>query len=339
MNEDGDIKSFVALSAKQALKPFNYQPRPLGPTDVEVKITHCGICHSDIHLIDNDWGVSQYPLVPGHEIIGTITKVGSQVSNLKVGQRVGIGWECNSCGTCEWCKNQEENLCNLQEATCNGNYGGYAEKIRVNHRFAFPIPDKLNSENAAPLLCGGVTVYSPLKQYVTKSNMRVGIIGIGGLGHLALQFARAMGCEVTAFSTTPAKESEAKAFGAHHFVNINDQQAMEKQISQMDFLLSTVTANIDWGAFLNILRPKGKFCILGVPSASIPVPLFALIVARKSICGSNIGGTKEIKEMLEFAAQHNIKAKTETEKMENVNQALQRVKQNKVRYRMVLVNG
>ena len=212
------IHAHAAMAPRQTLNPFQYEPAGLGPWDVEVAITHCGICHSDIHLIDNDWGISSYPLVPGHEIIGTVEDAGAEVKHLKKGQRVGVGWQRGSCLVCEQCLKGNENLCPENRATCVGNHGGFAERIRVDSRFAFPIPDALASENAAPLLCGGATVYSPLKNYGVVPSMRIGVIGIGGLGHLALQFANAFGCEVTAFSSTPDKEKEAGLFGAHRFI-------------------------------------------------------------------------------------------------------------------------
>jgi uncharacterized zinc-type alcohol dehydrogenase-like protein len=332
------INCYAALNAKQPLQKFTYDAKPLGPNDVEVKITHCGICHSDIHLIDNDWQTSIYPLVPGHEIVGMVGELGSAVKHLQKGQRIGIGWEANSCGHCEWCARGDENLCSTQQATCVGNYGGYADAIRLNSRFVFPIPDALSSESVAPLLCGGATVYSPLQQYITNPSMRVGVIGIGGLGHLALQFAHAFGCEVTAFSSTTAKAEEAKQFGADHFVASADKNALSKVSNSFDFILSTVAADLDWTAYVNALRPRGKLCFVGALAAPINISAFSLIRGRKTICGSNIGSCPEINEMLQFAARHSIAAKTESMPMHDVNTALDKVRANKARYRMVLVN-
>jgi uncharacterized zinc-type alcohol dehydrogenase-like protein len=221
------IKAFAALEAKSRLQAFEVPVTPLGEQDVLVTISHCGLCHSDIHLIDNDWQVSSYPLVPGHEVIGTVSKRGAGVQHLQLGQRVGIGWQRSACLTCEYCIRGDENLCTAQQATCVGHFGGFASAIQIDGRFAFPIPEALRSEQAAPLLCGGITVYAPLRTYGITPNMKIGVIGIGGLGHLALQFARAFGCDVTAFSSTPDKEAEAIHFGAHHFVSSTDKDKMQ----------------------------------------------------------------------------------------------------------------
>jgi len=332
------IDAHAAMAAKQSLSRFAYDPDNLGPWDIEVAITHCGICHSDIHLIDNDWQNSIYPLVPGHEIVGTVTQLGAQVTHLQKGDRVGIGWQRSSCQNCEWCLKGEENMCLKNEATCNGHFGGFAKAIRVDGRFAFKIPDDLASENAAPLLCGGATVYSPLRLYDVKPSMKVGVIGIGGLGHLAVQFANAFGCEVTAFSSTPDKETEAKSFGAHHFVVGSDKGVFERGARSLDFIISTVYADLDWGEYLKLLRPNGKLCFVGAALGPLTTSLFPLLFSQLSICGSVIGGRPAIAEMLEFAARHDIVAKTEAVPMDQVNSAIVRVRQGKARYRMVLVN-
>ena len=333
------IHAHAAMAPRQTLYPFQYESAGLGPWDVEVAITHCGICHSDIHLIDNDWGISSYPLVPGHEIIGTVEDAGAEVKHLKKGQRVGVGWQRGSCLLCEQCLKGDENLCPENRATCVGNHGGFAERIRVDSRFAFPIPDALASENAAPLLCGGATVYSPLKNYGIVPSMRVGVIGIGGLGHLALQFANAFGCEVTAFSSTPDKEKEASSFGAHRFIASANLAAPKKAAGSLDFILSTVFANLDWNIYLQLLRPNGKLCFVGVPAAPIQIHIGALLGGQKSVCASVIGSRNTIREMLDFAARHDIQAKTEVLPLAEVNKAIEKVRVNKARYRMVLKTG
>lgn len=332
------IKAFAAREARGRLEAFQYDPKPLGPFDIEVKISHCGICHSDIHLIDNDWMFSQYPLVPGHEIVGHITATGSAVKHLEVGRRVGIGWQCGSCFQCDACASGNENLCASNQATCAGNFGGFADAIRVDGRFAFVIPDKLESENAAPLLCGGITVYSPLRDYDVKPHMKVGVIGIGGLGHLALQFSRAWGCDVTAISSSPDKEKEAKGFGAHHFLPLRDKAALEAAGASLDFIISTAHVDLDWRLFMSMLKPKGKLCIVGAAPGPITVSAFDLIMGRRSVCGSLIGGRMAIREMLEFAARHSIKASTELKPMSDVNDAVNKTRQGQARYRMVLKN-
>lgn len=217
-----EIQSFAAQEKGATLLPFTYTSNSLDPWEIGIEITHCGICHSDLHLIDDDWGLSQYPLVPGHEIVGIVKELSKEISHLQKGDRVGVGWQCSSCFNCRWCSIGEEQVCKDIKATCVDQYGGYANYIRTDGRFAFPIPASLESELTAPLLCGGATLFTPLKRFHMGPNKKVGIIGIGGLGHMALQFARAFGCEVTAFSHSPEKEKEAKQFGAHHFLYTED---------------------------------------------------------------------------------------------------------------------
>ncbi|MDD5425700.1 MAG: NAD(P)-dependent alcohol dehydrogenase [candidate division Zixibacteria bacterium] len=332
------IKGYAVRQAKLSLEKFEYKAEELGAWDVEIAITHCGICHSDIHLIDDDWHISQYPLLPGHEIIGQIVAAGARVNHLHIGQRVGVGWQRSACLKCEQCLAGDDNLCEESHATCVGHYGGFAESIRTDSRFVFAIPDRLSSENAAPLLCAGITVYSPLKHFHVRPSMKAGVIGIGGLGHLALQFTRAFGCEVTAFSTSPDKEAEAKSFGAHHFINSRDPSQMQTAAGKLDFILSTVFADLDWTGYMNLLKPRGNLCFVGAAASPVQIPVFSLITGQKSISGSPIGSRSAMNEMLEFAARHNIKAKTEVLPMTEVNRAIQKVRDNKARYRMVLVN-
>ena len=316
--------------------PFRYDPGQLGLQEVEIGISHCGICHSDIHLISNDWGISQYPFIPGHEIIGTVTALGSAVRSLKVGQRVGLGWQSNSCGQCEWCTRGMENLCPESEGTCVHRHGGYADRVRANARFVIPIPDALPSEQAAPLLCGGITVYNPLRTRGINPSSRVGVVGIGGLGHIAIQFARVFGAEVTAFSTSAAKEDEARALGAHDFVNTRETKSMREVAGSLDFVLSTINADQDWGIYIQALRPTGTLCFVGVPPSPVVIQAFSLISGIRSITGSPIGSPCQIKEMLDVAARHGVKAKTECFPMAKANDAIEKVKKNKVRYRAVL---
>ena len=332
------IRGYAAKKPKGPLEPFQYNPKPLESHEVEVKISHCGICYSDIHLIDNDWQISDFPLVPGHEIVGTVTALGAEVQGLDKGQRVGVGWQRSACLHCEYCLRGFENLCSQLKDTCVGHHGGFADAIRIDHRFAFPIPDGLESEYAAPLLCAGVTVYSALAYYKVRPSMKVGVIGIGGLGHLALQFASKMGCEVTAFSSTPEKESEARALGAHHFVFDNDSQTLEKVASTQDFILVTVNADLNWESYVDALRPGGRLCFVGVPKEAISIPVFSLIVGRNSISGSPIGSRTDIREMLDFAVLNDIKPCTENLPMSKVNEGIDRLRNNQVRYRVVLEN-
>jgi uncharacterized zinc-type alcohol dehydrogenase-like protein len=332
------IACWAAMAAKESLRPFQYEPKELAPCEVEINITHCGICHSDVHLIDNDWGISSYPLVPGHEIIGTVSARGANVKSLRLGQRVGVGWQRGACLECEYCVRGEENLCLQAAPTCVAGYGGFATRIRVDSHFVFSIPDALESATVAPLLCGGVTVFTPLRAFGVTPVMRVGVIGIGGLGHLALQFARAYGCEVTAFSSTPAKEQEARQFGGQHFVVSSDSQAMAKAAASLDFLFATTSVGMDWNALLNLLRPKGKLCVLGGAPVPLTISPFPLVLGQRTICGSPVGGRATMTEMLDFAARHGIKATVEVMPLAQANAAIARVARNQARYRMVLVN-
>ena len=318
--------------------PYHYDPGALGPQDVEIAITHCGICHSDLHLISNDWGMSQYPFIPGHEIVGTVAAVGKDVASLKEGQRVGLGWQSNSCGHCEWCTRGMENLCPQSEGTCVHRNGGYADRVRANARFVIPIPEALDSEHAAPLLCAGITVYNPLRNHGVNPSSRVGIVGIGGLGHIAIQFARTFGAEVTAFSTSASKEAEARALGAHHFVNTRESKAMKEVAGTQDFILTTANADQDWCTYIQALRPTGTLCFVGVPPSSVTMQAFPLISGLRSISGSPIGSPSRLREMLDVAARHGVKAQTECFPMAKANDAIEKVKKSKVRYRAVLAN-
>jgi uncharacterized zinc-type alcohol dehydrogenase-like protein len=332
------IQGLAVHAAGAELLPYRYDPGKLGPREVEIAITHCGICHSDLHLISNDWGISHYPFIPGHEIVGSVAAVGDEVRSLEVGQRVGLGWQSNSCGECEWCSRGMENLCPKAEGTCVHRHGGYAERVRANARFVIQIPEALESECAAPLLCGGITVYNPLRTYGVNPSSRVGIVGIGGLGHIAIQFARVFGAEVTAFSTSAGKEEEVRALGAHRFVNSRESKALKEVAGSLDFILSTVNADQDWGTYVQALRPTGTLCFVGVPPSPVAVHAFPLISGLRSITGNPTGSPYRIREMLDVAARHGVKAQTERFPMARANEAIEKVKKNKVRYRAVLAN-
>ena len=329
------FRAYAAHEEKGALAPFVYEPAELGSNDVEIRISHCGICHSDVHLVDGDWGASRYPMVPGHEIVGTVASAGPAVSHLAVGQRVGVGWQCGACLECEWCVSGQENLCAQEEATCVERPGGFAERIRVDGRFAFPIPDALRSEHAAPLLCGGVTVYAPLARFARPS-LRVGVVGIGGLGHLALQFARAMGCEVTALSTNPAKRAEALAFGAHRFVAAGDSKALRAAAQSLDFVLSTAFLSQDWKGLLRMLRPNGVLCLVGAPDESLRLDVGGMLGRQLSVTTSAIGGRPAVRETLAFAARHGIKPMVQLRLLAEADAGLDAVRKGQARYRVVL---
>lgn len=332
------IQGLAAHAAGAELLAYRYDPGKLGSQEVEIGISHCGVCHSDLHLISNDWGISQYPFIPGHEVVGTVTAVGAEVRALQVGQRVGLGWQSNSCGTCEWCMKGMENLCPVMEATCVHRNGGYAERVRANARFVIPVPDALRSEQAAPLLCGGITVYSPLRTSGVNPASRVGVVGVGGLGHMAIQFAKVFGAEVTAFSTSATKEKEARTLGATHFVNSRDTKAMREVSGSLDFILNTANADQDWNLYLQALRPTGTLCMVGVPPSAMEVQVFPLITGLRTVTGSPIGSPHQLREMLDVAARHGVKAITECFPMAKANEAIDKVKKNKIRYRAVLTN-
>lgn len=332
------ISAWAAPKARSGLEPFAYEAAPLGASDVEIRISHCGICHSDLHLINNDWGSSRYPLVPGHEIIGTVVRLGEAVKHLKAGQRVGVGWQRSSCSECEYCRRGEENLCSRKQSTCVGHHGGFAAAIVTDSHLAFPIPNAMDSAVAAPLLCAGITVYSPLKRYGMGPGMRVGVIGIGGLGHLGLQFAAKLGAEVTALSSTAAKEQDARRLGATGFLDTSDDGALQRGRRSLDFILSTVNVDMPWGAYLKLLRPNGVLCFVGVPPSGLGLSADDLIGGQKTLVGSNIGGSTMMKDMLAFAASHSVAPHIEKRPMAEVNAAVERVVRNQARYRMVLEN-
>ncbi len=331
----GMTNAMAALSRKAALTPFTYEPGPLNANEVEIAVTHCGICHSDVHLVDDDWGLSRYPLVPGHEVVGTVAAVGADVKGFPAGQRVGLGWQCGSCGVCALCKAGNEHLCGKSEATAVWHHGGFASRVRSDARFVIPIPEALASETAAPLLCGGVTVFSPLHRLGAGPGTRVGVVGIGGLGHLALQFARALGCEVTAFSSNPDKEAEARSFGATRFLE-STTKGLEAARNSLDLLISTLHTPIDGPAALSALAARGTFCVVGASGKPIDLPAFSLIGGEKSVTGSAIGSPSTIRAMLEVAAGKGVAALTEPMPLARAEEGLQRVRNGKARYRVVL---
>lgn len=330
------IQAYAAKSVSGKLELFEYAPGALKAEEVEIEVEYCGICHSDLSMLKNDWGVSQYPLVPGHEVVGTIAAVGDRVSNVKIGQRVGLGWFSHSCMHCEWCMSGNHNLCLTAEQTIVGRYGGFADKVRAHEEWVTPLPQGMDPAKAGPLFCGGITVFNPIVQFDVKSTDRVAVIGIGGLGHMALQFLRAWGCDVTAFSTNPGKEAEARELGAKHFVNSRDAKAIEAVTNSFDLILSTVNGDLDWGMYINALRPKGRLHFVGVVPNAIQANAFPLIVGQKSLSGSPLGSPITVAKMLDFAARHGIEPVTETFTFSQVNEALAHLAAGKARYRIVL---
>jgi uncharacterized zinc-type alcohol dehydrogenase-like protein len=332
------VRAFAAHEPKGELKAFEYDPGPLGEDQVEIAVSHCGICHSDLSMLDNDWGLTKYPIVPGHEAVGTVKAVGSRVSNVKVGDRVGLGWYSKSCMGCRQCLKGDHNLCPTAEATIVGRHGAFATSVRGHWAWATPLPAGLDPAKAGPLFCGGITVFNPFVQFDVRPTQKVGIVGIGGLGHMAVQFASKWGCEVFAFSSSAGKEAEVKKLGAHHVVNSKDDAAMAKLAGVLDLILVTVNVPLNWDAYLGALAPRGKLHFVGAVLAPIAIPAMALIMPQKSVSGSPLGSPATTAEMLEFAARHGIAPVTETFPLSKVNDAIEHVRAGKARYRAVLEN-
>jgi uncharacterized zinc-type alcohol dehydrogenase-like protein len=331
-----DIRAWASFKTGQALQAYAYDPGPLGADDVEVAVEYCGVCHSDLSVINNEWGVSSYPFVPGHEAVGRVVAVGSNAKGLTVGQRVGVGWTASSCLHCPSCLGGEQHLCATSQPTIVGRNGGFAERVRAHWAWAIPLPDTLDISSAGPLLCGGVTVFSPFLTFGVKPTDRVGIVGIGGLGHMGIKFAKAWGCEVTAFTSSESKTAEAKAMGAHHVVSSRNRADIARIAGTLDLLLVTVNVPLDWTAMLQTLRPKGRMHVVGAVLEPMPIPAFELIGGQKSVSGSPTGSPTTIATMLEFAARHQIAPQVEHFPMSKVNDALAHLEEGKARYRIVL---
>src|SRR5467141_1578168 len=334
----GDAMNYQAWIAKAAKQPMVLETvdlGPLGAEDVEVAVEHCGLCHSDLSVFNNDWSISQYPAILGHEVTGRITAIGPNTKGLAVGQRVGVGWFSGSDMHCRQCMSGNHHLCPQAQATIIGHRGGFASHVRAHWAWAIPFPEKLSFADAGPLLCGGITVFSPLAMYA-KPTDRVGIIGIGGLGHMAVKFAAAYGCDVTAFTSSESKFDEARGFGASHVVSSKDSDAMKKLDGSFDLLISTVNVKLDWDAMINSLAPNGRLHVVGAVLEPIPVSAFSLILQQRSVSGSPVGSPVAIATMLDFAARHHVAPQTEHFPMSHINEAFARLASGKARYRIVL---
>jgi alcohol/geraniol dehydrogenase (NADP+) len=318
------------------LEPTEFELGPLGATQVDVDVLNCGICYSDVSMIDNDWGFSSYPIIPGHEIIGTVRSVGEHVTHLSTGDVVGIGWHASYCMACQQCMAGDHNLCAHAQSTFIGRAGGYADVVRADAAAAFKLPDNVDPNTAGPLMCGGITVFSPLSQLNISPTARVGVVGIGGLGHLAVKFARAWGCEVTAFTSTEAKVREARELGAHHVLNSRDPEAIASAADSFDLLISTVNVELDWGALLGTLRRRGRLHVLGAVPEPLTIPLQSLMATQRSVSSSPAGRPSDIANMLDFAGRHGIRPVTETFSFDRINEAIDHVRDGKARYRVVL---
>jgi len=328
-------RAWVAKAADQPLSLETVDLGPLGAEEVEIVVEHCGLCHSDLSVLTNEWGISRYPAILGHEVVGRITALGPHAKGLNVGQRVGVGWHSSSCMHCHQCMSGSQHLCPQAQPTIIGHRGGFATHIRSHWAWAIPLPEKLNPADAGPLMCGGTTVFSPLAMYA-KPTDRVGIIGVGGLGHLAVQFAAAYGCEVTAFTSSESKFDEARGFGANEVVSSKDSTAITKLAGSFDLLISTVNAKLDWDALIGTLAPMGRLHLVGAVLEPIPVSAFSLILQQRSVSGSPVGSPVSIETMLDFASRHGVAPQTEHFPMRQINEAFSRLASGKARYRIVL---
>lgn len=338
-------KGYAAPRAKAPLAPFVFERREPQPHDVVIEIKYCGICHSDIHQARDEWGGSIFPMVPGHEIVGTVARVGDAVTKYKAGDRVGVGCFVDSCGTCEYCKQGLEQFCLVHTSfTYNGTerdgatptYGGYSERIVVNEDYVLRIPDNLPLDAAAPLLCAGITLYSPLRHWHAGPGKRVAIVGLGGLGHMGVKLAHALGAEVTVLSQSLRKQEDAKRLGADHFYATSDPETFKTLRASFDLIVNTVSAALDWNQYLGLLKVDGTFVVVGVPEDLVPLGAFSLVQGRRSIAGSLIGGIPETQEMLDFCSEHSLASDIELTSIQNVNEAYERVLKSDVRYRFVI---
>ncbi|REG81079.1 NAD(P)-dependent alcohol dehydrogenase [Algoriphagus antarcticus] len=339
------VKAYAAQKADQPLAPFDLNRRTPSPTDVEIEILYCGVCHSDIHTARNEWGGTMYPVVPGHEIVGKVSAVGSEVTKHKVGDTVGVGCFVDSCGHCNNCEEDLEQYCeNGHSQTYNSflqdkktiTYGGYSTHIVVTEKFVLSVSDKLALEAVAPLLCAGITTYSPLKHWNVKKGDKVAVVGLGGLGHMAVKIAAAMGAEVTMLSRSPEKAKDADALGAHHFELTTNPENMKKMASSFNLIIDTVSGQHDYNSYLGLLKTDGTMVLLGVPPQMEEIHAGSLIFGRRSLVGSLVGGIKETQEMLDFCAEHNIVSDVEVISIDQINEAYERTIAGDVHYRFVI---
>lgn len=338
-------KAYAAQTATTALAPYTIQRRNPKPHDVQIEILYCGVCHSDLHFARNEWGITVYPIVPGHEIVGKVTAVGDHVKKFKVGDLAGIGCLVDSCRECDNCKDGLEQYCSngmvgtyggMEKDGSGATHGGYSKSILAHEDFVLHISDKLSLEGVAPLLCAGITTYSPLRHWKVGKGTRVGVLGLGGLGHMGVKLAAAMGAEVTMLSHSPSKEKDAKRLGAHKFVLASDEEQVKSVMNYFDFILDTVSAEHDYNFYLGMLRTSGTMVCVGLPTVPAQIPAFNLVFGRKSIAGSLIGGLPETQEMLDFCAEHNIVSDVEIIAMKDINEAYERMLKGDVRYRFVI---
>lgn len=331
------IRAFAAIEPGGRFEPFEYDPGDLAHDEVEIDVAYCGICQSDLSMRDNDWKITTYPFVGGHEVSGTVAAKGAGVQHLEVGQRVGVGWFSNACSTCDQCLSGDHNLCLGGECTIIGRHGGFADKIRASAIWTTPIPDSIDLATAGPFFCAGITVFHPLVRNGVSPTDRVAVIGVGGLGHIALQFLHKWGCEVTAISTSPAKEQEAKALGAHHFINAREPGELKRARRTFDLVLDTSGKELPWDAYIKTLRPRGRLHLVGI-APSVSASVFPLISGEHSIGASPLGSPATTRKMLDFAARHGIATNTEVFPMSEINEAFAKLESDRPPHRIVLRN-
>ena len=332
------IRAYAAPAPHAALAAIDYDPGVLADEEVEIAVDNCGICHSDLSVLDNEWGNSKYPFIGGHEAIGKIVALGAHAKGLRSGQRVGLGWTASSCMHCRQCLAGRHNLCETARATIIGRHGGFAERVRCHWAWAIPLPEALEPASAGPLFCGGLTVFAPIHEFGIRPTDRVAVVGIGGLGHLALKFLRAWGCEVTAFTSSESKHAQARALGAHHVAVTGDARALKQLAGRFDLILVTANASLNWTGLISALAPHGRLHVVGAVLEPIPVPVFALMGGRKSLSSSPTGSPATVATMLEFCARHAIAPEVERFPMSRINDALQHLRDGKARYRVVVEN-
>ncbi|KZZ00640.1 alcohol dehydrogenase, partial [Oleiphilus sp. HI0073] len=314
-------QAYQAASAGAALQKVERSEQDLSHGQVELEVMYCGICHSDLSMLNNEWGMSSYPLVAGHEVIGKVVRVGEAVHSDWKGKTVGLGWQSGYCGHCKSCHTADENLCSSAQGTIVGRDGGFADKVVADVTSVVEIPDGMDLSKAGPLLCGGITVYNPLVQFDVKPTDKVGVIGIGGLGHIGLKFLNAWGCHVTAFTSSESKREEALSLGAHATINSRDAQELEAAAGEFDFIISTVNVKLDWNAYIATLAPKGRLHFVGATTEPLDLAVFPLLLGQKSVSASPVGSPATIAQMLDFAKRHEIEPQVEMFKMEDINDA------------------
>jgi uncharacterized zinc-type alcohol dehydrogenase-like protein len=335
LEDSNMIKAYAAQEAGATLTPYEFEPGTLADDEIEINVKYCGICHSDISMIDNDWAMSSYPLVAGHEVIGEISQIGAKVTGFSLGQAVGLGWLAGYCEQCDQCHVGDENLCSDLTGTIVGHHGGFADKVRAQSNSVIALPDGIDLTTAGPLLCGGITVFNPLVQFNIKPTDKVAVIGIGGLGHMALQFLNAWGCEITAF-TSESKKQEAIDLGAHFAINSRDADELAEAEGRFDMILSTVNVKLDWNLFLTKLKPRGRLVFVGATLEPLDINVMNLTEGQKTISGSDTGSLGTIAKMLDFAQQHEIKPVVEMLPFDKINQGIEKLRSGDVRYRIVL---